>query len=340
MGCGSSRNKGLPSDLIPKDIVSFCSSTETGDILVYTRELNLLKKLVAVHEKCVNCLIQLKLGAIHNLVSGGDDERIRIWDIPRTTCKMVLRATDQKISFLLELRSGLLAGSGGSSVFAGVFIWEIHTGGLLMRIAADRSVLDVKCVFEISEDWVLLESEIGSVSCWDVSTGRQRYQIDNTGYSVRGILNIGDPLTPLPPEELCFISEEGVKPIKIFTHREPTQYDLGYSLEERTTNPPSYISAFALLCDGNTLTTGSTLGVLKQWNIRGSRTSIREWNYPTLGKIYSIIALRGGKILLACALQGILLFDMKKGKIIRKVRGGDASGCGCGVTVCLLPLVT
>lgn len=267
----------------------------------HTKPVALLKTLDG-HEGTVKCLVFTPDG--QRLITGSDDQTIRVWDIATGQQLLSLAGHTSAIKRLVIKSDGLTLVSASDDQT--IKLWDLSNGQELGTLKGHTSYLNA-VIF--SPDGKLLASASAdqTVRLWDLAT-RQEVRIF-TGHSsyVNGIV--------FSPDGQLLASASADRTIKLWS---VTTGELLGTFEGHT----SYVNAVVFTPDGQRLISASADQTIRVWNVAtGAEERILSGHSSFVEHI--AISPDGQRLMSSSADQTLKIWDLATGKVLHTLTGFD-----------------
>jgi len=147
------------------------------------------ERLIKGHEYRILCLVQLNENKI---VSAGNDNLIKIWDLVEGTCCMTLEKHSSSVKFLLRLSYNTIASSCGNNIL----VWDVLKGTCTREIK--NPSICILCLFRYNSNLIFIGSKHCTITIVDCSDGTKNDKvidfnyIDISTYSILKLNKLGD----------------------------------------------------------------------------------------------------------------------------------------------------
>lgn len=192
------------------------------------------------HTKPINVLAVFPDGRI---VSGSDDNTLRVWDSATGRCLTVLEGHTGSINCVTILKNGnLISGSFDSTIR----VWDIATGTCIRPMRHGGSV---KCIQELSEEQIISASSYGTICVWDLSSRTCVREIPGHELSVNCLTRL---------QNGWIVSGSSDSTLKVW---DPSTGDCIHVLDNHT----DIVTCVSIICE-NIIISGSHDGTLIVWD--------------------------------------------------------------------------
>ncbi len=188
----------------------------------------------------------------NTMVSGSDDETIKVWDLATGTKKRTL-------SGHIDWINSVAISPDGSTMVSGDFentikVWDLATGTEKRTLSGSRNV--VYSVAISPDGSTIVSTTFKQIKVWDLATLREKRTLSGHTESVKSVA--------ISPDGGTIVSGSSDNTIKV--------WDLATGREKRTLSGHTQsVKSVAISPDGGTIVSGSSDNTIKVWDLATGR---------------------------------------------------------------------
>jgi WD40 repeat protein len=257
------------------------------------------------HKNSVNALAFTSKGDL--LASGGSDDTVRLWSIPKVALVNTLQGHSSTVSSIAISPDGVLLASG--SYDRTVRLWSLPKGELTYNLVEVDSIMGVTAVAFFPGTRFLAVGIYWAVRVWDMSNGEQKHVLQGESRRVFAIAVSPDGTR---------LASSGSSDGTVHLWSMP-KGELAGKLEGHAAS----VKAVAFSPDGNLLVTGSHKTV-RVWGIpKGEKKHFLQEHSDMVNAV--AVSPDGTWLASGSSDRKVCLWSMSKGELARKLEGHAAA---------------